>query len=78
MRIRPAIIVLHCIMLLIMRPVLRMPLIFAAGILVMTERHALCRHDRRHSLGRDAQGEEQDCEKAEETLRHRRALYALL
>lgn len=54
MRIRPTAIVLHCSMLVI----LRVPLILAAGILVMTERHALCRQDRCHSLGRNAQGED--------------------
>lgn len=44
------------------------------AILVMRERHALRACDCRHALHRNGQGQQQHSEKAEERLRHQRAL----
>jgi hypothetical protein len=53
MRIGAALIVLYRGVVVVMPCVLRMAVIVGAGILVMPERHALPRHDRRQALGRD-------------------------
>jgi hypothetical protein len=45
-----------------------------ASVLVMRERHALRASDCRHALHRNGQGQQQHSNKAEERLRHRRAL----
>jgi hypothetical protein len=45
-----------------------------AAVLVMRKRHALRASDCRHALHRNGQGQQQHSEKAEERLRHQRAL----
>lgn len=45
-----------------------------AGVLVMGKRQALAASDCRHALHRNGQGQQQHGEKAEERLRHQRAL----
>ena len=45
-----------------------------AGILVMRERHALSARDCGQALDRNGQGQQQHGKKAEERLRHQRAL----
>jgi hypothetical protein len=45
-----------------------------AGVLVMRKRHALGASNCRHALHRNGQGQQQHSKKAEERLRHQRAL----
>jgi hypothetical protein len=45
-----------------------------ASVFVMRERHALRASDCRHALHRNGQGQQQHSNKAEERLRHQRAL----
>ena len=47
-----------------------------SAVLVMRERHALRPGDGGHALDGNGQGQQEHRNKAEETFRHRRALYA--
>lgn len=58
-----------------LRCVLRMAVIAAAGVLMMSEDHALSRDDRRQSLGGQHQCDECNSENADDP-RHLPALYA--
>ena len=52
-----------------------MSLVFVPdAVLVMRERHALRASDCRHALHRNGEGQQQHSKKAEERLRHQRAL----
>lgn len=48
--------------------------VLGGAILVMSECHALPRHDRRDALHRDGQRQQQDSKKSEESFRHQQAL----